>query len=100
MGRSEAIAKLNKYDEKKPEVQVASGGTAFSQKGKKGNANKNKKNDAKTGDNKNEGRDSNITLPARIVLFVERRATGKRNARREPTRTRRNRQTVCLHPAN
>ena len=57
---------------------------------KKGNANNNKKNDEKTGDNKNEGEDSNITLPARIILFVERRATGQRNARSKPTRTRRN----------
>ena len=49
--RSEAIAILNKYDEKKPAVQVPSEGTAFAQKGKKGNA---KKNDKKEEDKKCE----------------------------------------------
>ena len=33
--RSEAVAILNKYDEKKPNVQAPSEGTAFTQKGKK-----------------------------------------------------------------
>ena len=35
--RSEAVAILNKYDEKRPNVQVSSEGTAFTQKGKKNN---------------------------------------------------------------
>ncbi|MGL6132320.1 MAG: hypothetical protein ACRCZ9_11980, partial [Fusobacteriaceae bacterium] len=35
LSRSDAIAILNKYDEKKPSLQVASDGTAFAQKGKK-----------------------------------------------------------------
>ncbi len=52
--RSDAIAILNKYDEKKPMMQVASEGTAFTQKGKKGNA---KKNDEKAEDKK-EGEES------------------------------------------
>ena len=46
--RSEAVAILNKYDEKKPNVQVSSEGTAFTQKGKK--------NDKK---NKGKGKSSN-----------------------------------------
>ena len=37
--RSEAVAILNKYDKKKPNVQVPSEGTAFTQKGKKNNKN-------------------------------------------------------------
>jgi hypothetical protein len=49
--RSEAIAILNKYGEKKPTVQVASKGNAFTQMSKKGNA---KKNDKKEGDKKGE----------------------------------------------
>jgi hypothetical protein len=53
--RSDAIAILNKYNEKKPMVQVASEGTAFTQKGKKGNA---KKNNEKAGDKK-ESEESN-----------------------------------------
>ncbi len=52
--RSDAIAILNKYNQKKPMVQVASEGTAFAQKGKKGNA---KKNNEKAGDKK-EGEES------------------------------------------
>ena len=51
MDRSEAIAILNKYDEKKPTVLVPSEGTAFAQKGKKGNA---KKNDKKEEEKKGE----------------------------------------------
>ncbi len=48
------IAILNKYNEKKPTVQVASEGTAFAQKGKKSNS---KKNNEKAGDKK-EGEES------------------------------------------
>ena len=46
--RSEAVAILNKYDKKKPNVQTPSKGTAFTQKGKK--------NDKK---NKGKGKSSN-----------------------------------------
>ncbi len=37
--RSEAVAMLNKYNKKKPNVQVPSEGTAFTQKGKENNKN-------------------------------------------------------------
>ncbi len=52
--RSDAIAILDKYNEKKPMVQVAGEGAAFAQKGKKGNA---KKNNETAGD-KREGEES------------------------------------------
>jgi len=57
--RSEAAAILNKYDEKKPNEQVSSEGTTFTQKGKKNDkkdkgegksSNKKKADDGKKGD--------------------------------------------------
>ena len=57
--RNEAVAILNKYNKKKPNVQAASEGTAFTQKGKKNNkkdkgkgksSNKKKTGDGKKGD--------------------------------------------------
>ena len=56
--RSEAVAILNKYDEKKPNVQATSKGTAFTQKGKKNNKkdkSKKKSSDTKKTDEKKDG---------------------------------------------
>jgi len=51
--RSEAVAILNKYDKKKPHVQVPSEGTAFTQKGKKND--KNNKGKGKSSNKKEAG---------------------------------------------
>ena len=47
--RTDAIALLNKYDERKPPPTAASDGTAFAQKGKKKSDDKKKDDDAKEG---------------------------------------------------
>ena len=54
--RSEAVAILNKYGKKRPNVQVSSEGTAFTQKGKKNN--KKDKGEGKSS-NKKEAGDGN-----------------------------------------
>jgi hypothetical protein len=51
--RSEAVAILNKYNEKKPNVQAPSEGTAFTQKGKKND--KKNKGEGKSSDKKEVG---------------------------------------------
>jgi hypothetical protein len=56
--RSEAVAMLNKYDKKKPNVQATSKGTAFTQKRKKNDKkdkNKKKSDDKKKRDEKKDG---------------------------------------------
>ena len=55
--RSEAVAIINKYDKKKPNVQATSEGTAFTQKGKKNNTKdkgKGKSSNKKTDDGKKD----------------------------------------------
>ncbi len=91
--RSGVIAILNKYDEKKPMVQVASEGTAFAQKGKKSNA---KKNDEKAGEKK-EGEESK-TYFADKECFI----CGKKGheAKKCPQQARRMRLMICPFPAS
>ena len=60
--RGDAVAILNKYNKKKPNVQVPSEGTAFTQKGKKNNKN-----------NKGKGKSSN-----KKRWMMERKATNQR----------------------
>ncbi len=74
MDRSKTIAILNKYDEKKPTVQVASEGTAFTQKGKKGNV---KKNNEKAGDNK-EGEESKNYFANKECFICGKKGLGAR----------------------
>ena len=70
--RSEAVAMLNKYYEKKPHVQATSEGTAFTQKGKKNDKkDKNeKKSDAKKKARKEGRRFKEGLVSQQDLLFV------------------------------
>ena len=56
--RTDAIALLNKYDERKPPPTAASDGTAFAQKGKKKSDDKKKDDDAKEGKSSKKNNDN------------------------------------------
>ena len=63
--RTDAIALLNKYDERKPPPTAASEGTAFAQKGKKNKSDKKKK-----GDDKDKDKDPKQKDMDKIECFV------------------------------
>ena len=84
--RSEAVAMLNKYDEKKPNVQATSEGTAFTQKGKnKGNDKKNDMTDKKRPIFRRAAiHRRRIISPTSLASCVVRKATVLRHALIEP----------------
>ena len=62
--KTDAIALLNKYDERKPPPTVASEGTAFAQKGKK-------KGDKKKKDDKDKDEDSNKKDMDKLSIYLK-----------------------------